>query len=325
MPDIILEGAFGWEITPKNVREQLKAAKGEDITVYLSSPGGFVDEGLNIYSQFMEYKRQSPKAVLTLNIFGFVASMGAYLAMSPAFDEVFAEETSVFMVHNVWGVSIGDYKQLEKDAKIFKSLSKPIVDLVSVKMGLNFEEAQKIVDDESYFFGEEIVANGFADKLLSIPGKEQPENKKEAFDPVNFLDEFWRKKKIETTKNQFEKMVAKFKGSDIAQEGGKNMGTEQGKEDQPSDELGRVKKLMALKGTYKNSSSEIRQKVSDIVDAAIINGDSEISATHSILAYITGDEAQAHQDSPGDLGGDTQSKGQENGEGLNKELGEVQF
>lgn len=103
------------------------------------------------------------------------------------------------------------------------------------------------------------------------------------------------------------------------------MGTEQGKEDQPSDELGRVKKLMALKGTYKNSSSEIRQKVSDIVDAAIINGDSEISATHSILAYITGDEAQAHQDSPGDLGGDTQSKGQENGEGLNKELGEVQF
>ena len=94
MKKIILSGLVGDEITAANIRPQLNGAAGDDIGVHLSSIGGLVSAGLEIFNLFRDYRRDYPAARMTLSMKGEVASMASYLAVNPAFDLVAAEDNA---------------------------------------------------------------------------------------------------------------------------------------------------------------------------------------------------------------------------------------
>jgi len=83
------------------------------------------------------------------------------------------------MIHNAWGVSIGDYKALRKDADISENLSKLLLKKYVSKTKRAKDTIKSEMEEETYFYGEEIVDNGFGDVLLKSEAEDEQAQTKE--------------------------------------------------------------------------------------------------------------------------------------------------
>ena len=173
---INISGEIGWDVMPEDIKKQLNDAKGKDIEVQVASPGGFVFDGIEIFNAFRDYKKQYPKAQMMLTIKGLAASMASYLAVNPAFDLVAAEDNAVFMIHNAWGGAVGDYREMKKSAEVLEGISDLLGQAYAKKTGKKKEEIKKAMDDESWYFGNEIFEHGFVDEIIKTPEKIEKES-----------------------------------------------------------------------------------------------------------------------------------------------------
>lgn len=107
---------FGDEglITLSMVENELKTANGKDIEVDLSSVGGLVSVGVDIYFAFRDYKRNNPQAQMILNMKSQVASMASHIASGEFWDMVTAEDISSWMIHNPAMYVGGDYRIMKE-------------------------------------------------------------------------------------------------------------------------------------------------------------------------------------------------------------------
>lgn len=173
MFEIIIDGVIGWDYTPKDHREKLKEAAGDDLDIQLNTPGGSVYDG-NVIKQLNEkYSRDYPNAKVNITTYGISASMGSVIALSG--DKHFVHEDSTYMIHNAWIFEIGDHRQLRKTADLIESLTDMSANTYSQKTGKNKKELRQLMDDETWLYGQEIVDNGFADAIIK---KEKKEEKK---------------------------------------------------------------------------------------------------------------------------------------------------
>lgn len=210
MKKIILSGEIGWDVSPDKVRNQINEAKGDDIDVQISSPGGFVFDGLEIYNMFSEYRRENPKTQMLLTLKGLVASMASYIASNPAFDIVKAEDNAVFMIHNPYALSIGDYRDMQKSYDILSGLTKLLAGSYAARTQKASEDIQKLMDDETWYFGDEIMDNGFVDEMIKT-GEDLDKSAACAKAKVRFQNLINRMEKTERTKDDVSKIAAMLK------------------------------------------------------------------------------------------------------------------
>lgn len=157
---IVLSGDVGWEITPQGVREQLDKAAGADVELVISSRGGLVGAALEIYNMLRSYPGQTT-AILS----GYAMSAASYIPM--ACKRVLAEDNAVFMVHNAWGVAVGDHREMRKVGGILGGLSNLLAGAYARFTGKSREQINQLLADETWLFGEEIVAAGFAHETIA--------------------------------------------------------------------------------------------------------------------------------------------------------------
>jgi ATP-dependent protease ClpP protease subunit len=170
---IVSDGAYRyWDsdtnlITPSKVREALARADGDDIILEIASPGGLVAAGLEIYNLIIEYRKDNPDAIVSAKILGVVASMATIVAL--AAEEVEINISSVWMVHSPTLYAGGDYVTLQKYASLAKSFAGLLASIYAESGSRNGtkskDEYQKMMDEETYLFGEEIIEAGFADRM----------------------------------------------------------------------------------------------------------------------------------------------------------------
>lgn len=172
MTTIHIDGAIGWDVTARDIREQLSGAG--DIDLQISSPGGAVDEGLAIINALRDHRRAGHQ--VTARVVGYAASMATGIAL--AADRVEVEDNSVWMVHNPLGIEIGDYRAMRKYGDILDSLARVLGKAYSDKTGRGLAATRKEMDDETWLFGQEIIDAGYADAMT--PAGDGPESKKEA-------------------------------------------------------------------------------------------------------------------------------------------------
>lgn len=153
-----IEGVIGWDVTEAAVRDFLAEAGGASVEFHFSSPGGLVGAGLGIGSQIRNYPGETT-AVMT----GYAMSMSSYLPQ--CCDRRVAMDDAVFMIHNARGMTWGDHNDVLKYGTYLKGLSGVIAKRLSKCSGNSLDEITQWMDDETYFFGEEIIAAGFADEL----------------------------------------------------------------------------------------------------------------------------------------------------------------
>ncbi len=171
---INISGEIGWDYTANDIRDSLKAAKGDDLDIDIVTPGGSVFDGIEIYNAIRDYKRDNPKSQISATLKGLVASMGTYIASNPAIDLAAAEDNAVYMIHNPWSLSYGDYRDAQTTADMLKGLADILSDAYVKRTGKSKSDIRYMMDASTWIFGDDIKAQGFVDEM--IPGEKSDDD-----------------------------------------------------------------------------------------------------------------------------------------------------
>jgi ATP-dependent protease ClpP protease subunit/nucleoside diphosphate kinase len=184
MITIPCSGIIGWDVTPQGIREALKAANGDDVTFEVSSPGGFIAPGLEIFNMIRNYPGKT-----TAKLIGYAMSMASYIPL--ACDMRVAEDNAVFMIHNARGGTFGDHNDILGYGTFLKGLSGVIARQYVTTTGKSLDELTAMMDKETYFFGEEMVAAGFVHSIIKTY-KDDSKDSAVAVAQATFMDAMGR-------------------------------------------------------------------------------------------------------------------------------------
>jgi ATP-dependent protease ClpP protease subunit len=149
-------GAFG--AGSKEFLADLGKLSGQHIHLRINSPGGSVIEGTAIYNALRRHE-----GGLTVHIDAMAASMASVIAMAGA--PVYMADNALLMIHNPWTVSMGESKDLRKEADLLDKLKVNLRNAYVRKTGINAEEIGAMMDAETWLDAVEAVALGFADAI----------------------------------------------------------------------------------------------------------------------------------------------------------------
>jgi ATP-dependent Clp endopeptidase proteolytic subunit ClpP len=145
-------------VTAKSFLAELKKLSGQRVHLRINSVGGSVVEGAAIYNALRRHK-----GGLVVHIDALAASMASVIAM--AGDETLIADNALVMIHNPWGMTMGDADELRKEADILDKLKATLVNAYVRKTGMEAEQVAQMMDDETWLNATEAVALGFADAI----------------------------------------------------------------------------------------------------------------------------------------------------------------
>ncbi|CAN7335711.1 Clp protease ClpP [Bosea sp. LjRoot90] len=148
----------GGGVTAKRISAALRSVGAKDITVRINSPGGDVFEGIAIYNLLRGHQ-----AKVTVEVLGWAASAASIIAM--AGDEIRMGLGSFMMVHNSWGVVVGNRHDMRDAADLFDSFDGALVDIYEARTGAKRAAIEKLLDAETFMSASEAVDQGFADAV----------------------------------------------------------------------------------------------------------------------------------------------------------------
>lgn len=157
--DVIGEDFWtGGGFTAKRMSAALRSIGAKDVTVKINSPGGNVFEGFTIYNQLREHP-----AKVTVEVMGIAASAASVIAM--AGDDIRMGLGSFMMVHNAWGLVIGNRHDLTEASGVLEKIDGAMTDIYEARTGLARKELSALMDAETYLSAKEAVAKKFADSV----------------------------------------------------------------------------------------------------------------------------------------------------------------
>ena len=159
--DVIGEDPWsGAGFTAKRMAGALRSIGPQPVTVQINSPGGDMFEGIAIYNLLREHP-----AKVTVDVMGLAASAGSIVAM--AGDSVRMGLGSFLMVHNAWGLVIGNRHELEQAAQLLAQFDAAIADIYQGKSGADRAEVERLMDAESFLGPSQAVDLGLADEIAA--------------------------------------------------------------------------------------------------------------------------------------------------------------
>ena len=143
---------------------------GEDISIYINSPGGSVTAGLGIYDT-MQFISSDVATICT----GMAASMGAVLLVAGQEGKRSALPHSRVMIHQPLGGVQGQASDIEIEAKEIMKFKKELYTIISNHSHTPFEKVWNDSDRNYWMTAEEAREYGMIDKVL-IRKKNDEEN-----------------------------------------------------------------------------------------------------------------------------------------------------
>ncbi|MFC4623838.1 head maturation protease, ClpP-related [Daeguia caeni] len=150
------DGWTGGGVTAKRISAALRSIGNRDVIVRINSPGGDMFEGIAIYNLL----RAHP-AKVTVEVLGWAASAASIIAM--AGDDIRMGFGSFMMVHNAWGVVIGNRHDMREAANLFDQFDAAIADIYQARTGMERADIEQLMDAETFMSSEQAVEYGFAD------------------------------------------------------------------------------------------------------------------------------------------------------------------
>lgn len=161
------------EISARWVREQLAdfPADEKELRIVIDSPGGDVFEGITIFNIIRDFVRAHPEVLVTTYVQGMAASTASVIALAANSvreeNLVKVEDNSIFMIHNAWGVVVGNEHDMRESADWFEKVDGVLRDAYVRRTERSDEEIAAMMDAETWLWGEEIAAIGFADVVIT--------------------------------------------------------------------------------------------------------------------------------------------------------------
>ncbi len=135
--------------------------KGQDISLYINSPGGSVTAGLAIYDtmQFVS----CPIATYCL---GQASSMGALLLAAGTKGKRFALPHARIMIHQPWGGTRGTTADIEIQAAEIKRLKGTLNRILAHHTGQTAEQIEEDTDRDNFMSATEAAEYGLVDRVI---------------------------------------------------------------------------------------------------------------------------------------------------------------
>lgn len=160
--EILIYDEIGfWGVTAADFAAALKEAGSGPVNVRINSPGGDVFDGLAIYNMILAHG--------DVNTFvdGLAASAASYIAMGG--NVVNMAESSQMMIHNAWGLTIGNQALHLKQAGVLAKIDGQLADIYASKTGKPVEDVAAMMASETWLTAKEAHADGFCDNVISPP------------------------------------------------------------------------------------------------------------------------------------------------------------
>ena len=148
---------FGLGISAAGFANELKELRGKRLTVHINSPGGSVFEGTAIYNLLRGHD-----APVNVIVDGIAASIASVIAM--AGDTVTMAPHSMLMIHDAWGITMGNAEDHQQQAAVLDKLSDNIAGVYAERgdKRVNWRAKMKA---ESWITAEEAVSLKLADRI----------------------------------------------------------------------------------------------------------------------------------------------------------------
>lgn len=166
------ESIWGEGFTARRMSAALRSiGEDKDIVVSINSPGGDFFEGATIYNQLREHKGK-----VTVKVIGLAASAASIIAM--AGDEIQISDIGFIMIHDAWGLVMGNKNDMRKSAEVFDSFDSAIADVYAKRTKIEKNKIAKMMDNDTWLNASDSIEKGFADSIMNEQIEEEDEDKK---------------------------------------------------------------------------------------------------------------------------------------------------
>lgn len=160
--DFIGEDPFMGGFGTKRMAAALRSIGPNPVTVNINSPGGDFFDGVAIYNLLREH----PEAV-TVKVMGIAASAASIIAM--AGDTIHMGAGTSMMIHNAWGVVVGNQNDFKAAADTFATFDSAMLSIYAARTGGDEKAIRKMMDAETVLSADAAVDAGFADDIVNLP------------------------------------------------------------------------------------------------------------------------------------------------------------
>lgn len=151
---------WGEESTcPSDVQRIIDAFnEGDEIEVYINSPGGVIDVGSEIYT-LLRANAENVKIYVTGEACSAasIVAMAAYCEMAP---------TALMMVHCVATKMSGNHTDMEHTAEMLRTADNALCKAYVAKSGMKEEEALEMMEHETWLTAEQAKERGLIDAVM---------------------------------------------------------------------------------------------------------------------------------------------------------------
>ena len=168
-PEILIYDVLGWPFNDAgNLVRAVSSMKGSPFLVRINSPGGDLIDALAIYHALKNHD-----AKVTVRIESLAASSASLIALAAS--EVQAYESSTFMMHLPWLVTVGNSYMHEESTEILQDFNESMAGLYAEKSKLGKREIKELLKGEEKRDGTWLTAKkakekGFVDTILNGKG-----------------------------------------------------------------------------------------------------------------------------------------------------------
>ena len=149
-----------WGMSAKELAEIVDALPEHitEIRLLINSPGGDAFDGLAMVNVL---RAHSARIVAVVQ--GLAASAASFIAASA--DETIMAPNSTMMIHDAWGICIGNADDMLSMGTILDQLSGNLAEIYAAKADGDVEEWRAAMKAETWYTAEEAVAAGLADTI----------------------------------------------------------------------------------------------------------------------------------------------------------------
>lgn len=153
--EIRIYDVIGWPfVEADEFLMHLDNIKADTIKVRINSPGGSVFEGTAIYNALADHK-----AKIITQVDSLAASMATIIALAGNERRIY--KNAQFMIHNPWGIMIGDYRDFAKESDFLQTIRDQLADVYVQATGKEASVIHGLMDDETWFTGDKAKDFGF--------------------------------------------------------------------------------------------------------------------------------------------------------------------
>lgn len=161
-----------WGVSAKEFAQALDDLPSNitEIRLHINSPGGDVFDGVAIVNAL---RAHSARVVAVVD--GIAASAASFIAA--AADETLMAPNSELMIHDAWGLCVGNAAEMQQMAEMLDHISDNIASIYAAKAGGTVADWRAAMAKETWYSAKEAVAAGLADAVQELAAPVAAQNR----------------------------------------------------------------------------------------------------------------------------------------------------